>query len=82
MVLFNEYHVGDTTTEECDKERGAHSCTHCLCNRRECIFSQVEIECEEVILSAPEERQKVKNADISDVTSNTTECVFLIVPLL
>lgn len=43
MALFSEYYVGDTTTEESDKEGATPFVNTCLCDRRECIFNQVEI---------------------------------------
>lgn len=83
MALFSEYRVGDTATGECDKERDTPFMHACLRNRRGCAFSHVGIQCEQVILRAPQVRQKVRNADIAaDVTLNTVQLVYLTVPSL
>ena len=75
MALFSEYYVGDTTAEEGDKEGATPFVNTCLCDRRE-YLSLVSEQC------TYEMRQNLKNADISDDTFNTTQCVYLIVPSL
>lgn len=77
MALFSEYYVGDTTAEESDKEGETPFVNICLCDRRVCLQSSRD--CEEC---THEMRRNLKNADISDVTFNTTQCVYLIVPSL